>query len=105
MMGRGGWSKYGGGREGTPFQSNFGTTKNTQQNFHLLTQCFKNIQQVYSRTGTRYLFFYISRFAISVIIGMNEYIFLKVYLYLEFQIGQKPYWISLFFFALNYKQL
>ena len=31
--------------------------------------------------------------------------FFVVYLYFEFQIGQKPYWISLFFFALNYKQL
>ena len=38
---------------GNPFQSKFGATKDTEQNFHLLNECFKNTQQVYSRTGTR----------------------------------------------------
>ena len=36
-----------------PFQSNFGTTKDTSQNFNLLTKCLKNTQRVYSRTGAR----------------------------------------------------
>ena len=57
---------------GNSFQSNFGATKDTWQNFQLLTQCLKNTQQVYSRTGARYIFFYISMFAVSVIIVTNE---------------------------------
>ena len=74
--GGGFWGGGGGGvrfkkRGGYPFQSNFCATKD-KQHFQLLTQCFKNTQQVYSRTGTIYTFFYISMFAVSVWISLNE---------------------------------
>ena len=62
------------------------------------------------RTGTRYIFFYISMFAVSLIIGMIEKkISCGVFILWvsneknNRDIGQKPYWTSLFFFALNYK--
>ena len=45
---------------------------NKMFNFWINAQCLKNTQQVYSRTGTRYIFFYITMFALSVVIGMNE---------------------------------
>ena len=48
-----------------------------------LTWCFTNIQQMYSRTGTRYIFFYISMFVVSVIIGVK--VFHVVYLHFEFR--------------------
>ena len=71
---------------GNPFQSNFGATKDTE-NFQFFTQCLKNTQQVYSRTGTRYIFFYIFIFSIFV---NNRYEWIKIfiwcYLYFEFQI-------------------
>ena len=58
---------------GDPFQSNFSATKGTSQKLQLLTQCLKNTSQVYSRTTeTRYVFFSISMFVISVTMGMNE---------------------------------
>ena len=49
------WVRHNGGIDlkmrGNPFQINFGATKDTSQNFHLLTQCSKNTQQVHSRTA------------------------------------------------------
>ena len=50
------WVRHNGGLDlkmggVNPFQSKFGATKDTQQNFHLLTQCSKNTQQVHSRTA------------------------------------------------------
>ena len=41
---------------GNLFQSSFGATKDTQQNFQL--QCLKNTQQLYSRTGTKCKIFF-----------------------------------------------
>ena len=56
--------KMGGREGGNQFQSNSGATKDTKQNnFQLLTKCFKNTQQVYSRTGTRYIFLYVYCFS------------------------------------------
>ena len=105
-MGWRGWSKNL-KRGGYPsFHSSFGATKDTKQNFQLLMQCFKNTQQMYSIIGTRCIFFYVSVFLVSVIIGMNE---LKIsygaFIFWvsnqkknNLNIGQKSYWISLFFF-------
>ena len=51
-----GWIRYNGGVDlkigagSNPFQSNFGATKDTSQNFHVLTQYPQNTQQVDSRT-------------------------------------------------------
>ena len=62
----------GGGGGVNSFWSNFGATKDTEQNFQLLAQYVKNTQQVYSRTGARYVYFYISMFVVSLIMVMNE---------------------------------
>ena len=66
----------------------------------LLMQSQKYSQKVYSRTGTRFIFFYIS--IIVVLTGVNEWSFLWCTRILNFKknldIGQKPYiltWISL----------
>ena len=76
----------------------------------ILTHCVKNTQQVYSRTGLKHIFFYNSMFVVSAIIGMNElkiscgvFIFWVSNQKSNVDIGQRPYWISLFFFTLNYK--
>ena len=100
-----------GGREGgSQFQSNSGATKDTKQNnFQLLTKCFKNTQEVYSRTGTRYIFLYVYCFSNQRYEWIKNFTWC-IYIFSfkskkkkKLDIGQKPYWISLFFFALNYK--
>ena len=67
-------------------------SKDEAINIIKLAQGPENTRQVYFRTGLRYIFFYISMFVVSIIIDMSE---------LNIDIGQRPYWISLFFFTLN----
>ena len=74
----------------------------------------KYSQQVYSRTGKRYIFFYISMFIASVLIGSYEWmkffmVCMRVYILSSkskkrsWYIDQKPNWIFLFPSPLNYK--
>ena len=56
---------------GSPFQSNFGTAKDTSQNFRLLTQCLKNSKCI-PELAQDFFFFYISMYVVSGIISMNE---------------------------------
>ena len=74
------------------------------------THCLKNTQQVYSRTGLKHIFFCNSLFVVSAMIGTNElkiscgvFIFWVSNQKSNVDIGQRPYWMSLFFFTLNYK--
>ena len=63
-------------------------------------------QNCHGRTGARYIFFYISMLVVSVVIALCGVFIFWVSNCLKIgQVGQKPYWISFFFFALNYKQL
>ena len=69
-----GWVKHNGEvdlkmRGGNPFQSNFGATKLPPSD--PMPQKY-SASEVYSRTGTRYIFFYISMLVVSLIVGMSE---------------------------------
>ena len=71
-----GWVKHNGevdqkmrGGGGNPSQSNFGATKLPPSD--PMPQKY-SASEVYSRTGTRYIFFCISMLVVSVIIGMSE---------------------------------
>ena len=63
-------------------------TEYSRQNY-LLLNYLSALQNCHDRTGTRYIFFYISMFVLPVIIALSEYIFLcgVKFFYFEFQTG------------------
>ena len=84
--------------EGNPFQSNFGDTKGAQQNFHLLTQCIRELAQ-----DTLLFFLFETQNILSIKNFMWCIYILSFKPNNNLDIGQKPYWSPLFFFTLNYK--